>query len=140
MPPPRIAQQCPGLLQTPLQHVMGEALAGFFEQQVNVARRNAEQRSDTGRTQIEIAAAALDLAQDGDATRRSGPAFLRKPVRIAADAERESDQIDDVLVIELSGASAIAYVDIARSFEVTEQQLARQSIVVQPGAGEVSRG
>src|ERR1700729_3463655 len=42
----RIAQQHRGAFEAAFQHVMREALAGFFQEQMHVARRDAERACD----------------------------------------------------------------------------------------------
>ena len=46
MAPSRVAQQRGSLFEAPIQHVMGEALAGFFEEKMDVARSNAKLGGD----------------------------------------------------------------------------------------------
>jgi hypothetical protein len=72
----RITQQHHAPFQPPLQHVMAEALAGLFKQQMHVARRDAEQTGNRSRAQAWISAAALDLAENGGKTRGASATAL----------------------------------------------------------------
>src|SRR6202034_1886715 len=61
--PTRIAQERCALYQAPFQHMMREAPAGLLQEEMHVARRDAERRRDHDRIQALIAAAAFDLTQ-----------------------------------------------------------------------------
>lgn len=60
--PIRFAQKRGGRIQAAAQYVMREALAGFFEQEVHIARRDAELFGDRQRTEIWIGTAMFDYA------------------------------------------------------------------------------
>ncbi len=96
----RIAQQRGGLFQPPFQHVMGEALAGLFEQQMHVARRDAEQHRNRDSAQARIATATLDLVQNGGKARGASAAFLRDRAPFTLSAKRERDKIDNVFTVK----------------------------------------
>jgi hypothetical protein len=63
----RIAQQSHGAFQPPLKHVIRKALAGLFQQQMDITRRDAEQPRYGCRTKAGIATAIFDFAQNGSA-------------------------------------------------------------------------
>src|ERR1700722_16408985 len=96
IPPTPIAQQRRGLAQPPLQHVMSEAFAGFFEEQMYVAWRNAEQECDCDCAQARIAAAALDLIHNGGKARGARATLLCQVARVAFRTKKQGNEIVDM--------------------------------------------
>src|SRR5580698_3836789 len=76
--------------------MMGEALAGFFEQEMHVARRDAEQKRDRNCTQARIAAAAIDLTQNGAKERGATATLLRLVAHVTPPTEKQRNEIVDV--------------------------------------------
>src|ERR1700733_7361447 len=96
VPPERIAQQCRGLSQPLLQHVMGEALSGFFKEQMHVARRDTEQKRDRNCAQARIAAASLDLTYNGGKARGARATLSRQVARVAFHTEKQRNEVVDM--------------------------------------------
>src|SRR5580698_883986 len=126
----RITQQRCGFIQPPFQHVMGEALSGLFEEQVHVARRNAEKKRDRDCAQIPIATATLNLVQNGRTPRRADAAFLSDRSPFTLSAKRERDKIDNVFAVKF-GRPAGVQTDIENDPEITEQQALCRNIFVE---------
>src|SRR5580698_97182 len=101
MPQARIAQECRGFIQPPLQNMMREALAGFLEKQMHITWRNAEQRRDRGYAQSRIAATAFNLAQNGQTTRLTDAVLSCRTDR--RPPKSEGRQIDNMIADELRG-------------------------------------
>ena len=105
--------------------MMREAPPGFFEQEMHVSGRNAEKCRDNGCTQIRIAAAALDFAQNGGPPRRADAILSREIARHGS--QRESRQINEMTADKLR-SPPIGQIFGGDFLQISEQQLEAQVI------------
>ena len=77
--------------------MLGEGTAAFLEQEMYVARCDAQHLGDRGGAQTPVADIALDLAQHRGMAHRPQAALLRQLQVIALGADGHADQVDEML-------------------------------------------